>query len=129
MSRLEHRDRIVQWVQRNRVRRAVVVGAGYVGLMMVEACIGMGLEVVLVEAGDQDAPYMSTIWSGDAVVGETTSGAWGYRINASVALGVVRTDLAEPGTRLEVEMYGKRYPATVQPDQPLWDPENERLRA
>jgi len=85
--------------------------------------------ILLVDAGDQDAPYMSTIWSGDTVVGETTSGDWGYRINASVALGVVRTDLAEPGTALEVEMYGKRYKATVQPDQPLWDPSNERLRA
>ncbi|WP_147109454.1 FAD-dependent oxidoreductase [Tateyamaria sp. syn59] len=84
---------------------------------------------MLVDAGEQDAPYMSTIWSGDKVVGETTSGAWGHRINASVALGVVRTDLSSPGTTLEVEMFGKRYPATVQPDQPLWDPENERLRA
>ncbi|WP_299608934.1 FAD-dependent oxidoreductase [uncultured Tateyamaria sp.] len=84
---------------------------------------------MLVEAGDQDAPYMSTIWKGDDVVGETTSGAWGHRINASVALGVVRTDLSEPGTALEIEMYGKRYAATVQPDQPLWDPANERLRA
>jgi len=84
---------------------------------------------MLVDAGAQDAPYMSTIWSGNDVVGETTSGAWGYRINASVALGVVRTDLSSPGTALEIEMYGKRYAATVQPDQPLWDPENERLRA
>ena len=84
---------------------------------------------MLVDAGAQDAPYMSTIWNGNAVVGETTSGAWGHRINASVALGVVRTELSTPGTALEIEMYGKRYAATVQPDQPLWDPENERLRA
>ncbi|MEM9870818.1 MAG: FAD-dependent oxidoreductase [Pseudomonadota bacterium] len=84
---------------------------------------------MLVDAGAQDAPYMSTIWKGDNVVGETTSGAWGHRINASVALGVVRTDLSHPGTSLEIEMFGKRYAATVQPDQPLWDPENERLRA
>ncbi|WP_299548963.1 FAD-dependent oxidoreductase [uncultured Tateyamaria sp.] len=84
---------------------------------------------MLVEAGDQDSPYMSTVWNGDDVVGETTSGAWGYRINASIALGVVRNDLAAPGTELEVEMYGKRYKAVVQADQPLWDPENERLRA
>lgn len=84
---------------------------------------------MLVDAGEQDAPYMSTIWNGNDVVGETTSGAWGHRINASVALGVVRTDLSAPGTALEIEMYGKRYAATVQPDQPLWDPMNERLRA
>ncbi|MBT8415542.1 MAG: FAD-dependent oxidoreductase, partial [Boseongicola sp.] len=33
-----------------------------------------------VDAGDADAPYMSTLWHGDEVVGETTSGAWGYRV-------------------------------------------------
>ncbi len=63
------------------------------------------------------------------MVGETTSGAWGYRVGGSVALGMVRTDLAEPGTTLEVEIYGERRPATVAPDGPLWDPENERLKA
>ena len=84
---------------------------------------------LIVDAGDYDAPYMSTLWDGDTVVGETTSGAWGYRINASVALGMVRTDLAVPGTELDVEIYGKRYRAVVQEDQPLWDPANERLRA
>lgn len=85
--------------------------------------------MLVVDAGDQDAPYMSTIWHGDDVVGETTSGDWGYRINASVALGMVRTDLAAPGTELEIEIFGQKRKATVQPDQPLWDPLNERLRA
>ena len=83
---------------------------------------------MIVDAGAFDAPYMSTIWHGDEVVGETTSGDWGYRINASIALGVVRADLAIPGTELEIEMYGQRYKAVVQPDQPLWDSQNERLR-
>ncbi|MEY8830871.1 FAD-dependent oxidoreductase [Sedimentitalea sp. XS_ASV28] len=84
---------------------------------------------LLVDAGDADAPYMSTLWHDGEVVGETTSGAWGYRIGGSVALGMLRSDLAVPGTRIEVEIYGERRPATVQPDQPLWDPGNERLRA
>ena len=84
---------------------------------------------LLVEAGDCDAPYMSCLWHGDEIVGETTSGAWGYRLNASVALGMVRADLAVPGTKLEVEIYGEKCRAVVQEDRPLWDPENERLRA
>jgi dimethylglycine dehydrogenase len=63
------------------------------------------------------------------VVGETTAGAWGYRVGRSIALGTVRADCAEPGTRLEVEIYGERCPATVQADRPLWDPENARLTA
>ena len=84
---------------------------------------------LVVDAGDADAPYMSTIWHEGRIVGETTSGAWGYRVNASVALAMVRADLAVPGTELEVEIYGDRRRATVQPDGPLWDPQNERLRA
>ncbi|MEW9919904.1 FAD-dependent oxidoreductase [Marimonas sp. MJW-29] len=84
---------------------------------------------LIVDAGDQDAPYMSTVWHGGEVVGETTSGDWGYRVNKSVALGMLRTDVATPGTEVEINIFGKMCKATVQPDQPLWDPENERLRA
>jgi dimethylglycine dehydrogenase len=84
---------------------------------------------LIIDAGAADAPYMSTIWNGDEVVGETTSGAWGYRVNASVALAMLRTDVAAAGTELEVEIYGERRRAVVQPDQPLWDPQNARLTA
>ncbi len=79
--------------------------------------------------GPADAPYMSPIWHKGEVVGETTSGGWGYRVDKSIALGVLQTDLATPGTKVEVDIYGQRLIATVQPDQPLWDPENARIRA
>ncbi|SMP01098.1 GcvT family protein [Shimia sagamensis] len=82
-----------------------------------------------VDAGDADAPYMSCIWHGNEIVGETTSGGWGYRVNASIALGMVAAELAVPGTELEVEIYGQRVRAVVQEDQPMWDPKNERLQA
>jgi len=84
---------------------------------------------LLVEAADHDAPYMSTLWKGDEVVGETTSGGWGYRIDKSIALGMIKAELATPGTELDVEIYGRRHKAVVQGDQPLWDPANERIRA
>ena len=45
------------------------------------------------------------------------------------ALAMLRPDLTEPGTELEVEIYGERRRAVVQQDRPLWDPENERLKA
>jgi dimethylglycine dehydrogenase len=82
-----------------------------------------------VDAGAADAPYMSTIWHDGAVVGETTSGAWGYRVGTSIALGMLRSDLALAGNELEVDIFGERRPAIVQPDGPLWDPGNDRLRA
>lgn len=84
---------------------------------------------LIVDAGEADAPYMSCIWKDGEIVGETTSGDWGYRVNASIALGMVRADLAVPGTGLEVEIYGEKYRAVVQKDEPLWDPANARLRA
>lgn len=84
---------------------------------------------LVVEAAAADAPYMSCIWKGDEIVGETTSGDWGYRVGKSVALGMLRTELAVPGTEVEVEIYGVRCKAVVQQDQPLWDPGNDRLRA
>jgi dimethylglycine dehydrogenase len=81
-----------------------------------------------VEAGDCDPPYMANLWHNGRIVGEVTSAAWGYRVGACVALGMLRADLTAPGTKLEVEVFGDRIPAVVQPDGPLWDPANERIK-
>ncbi|MGE0499354.1 MAG: FAD-dependent oxidoreductase [Rhizobiaceae bacterium] len=85
--------------------------------------------ILTIDAGECDAPYMSTVWHAGKIVGETLSGGWGHRVERSIALAMVRPDLAEPGAEVEVEIFGERRPATVHGDRPLWDPENERLRA
>jgi dimethylglycine dehydrogenase len=99
--------------------------------MLAEKEAGPSRRFVLlqVQAGECDAPYMSTLWHQGEIVGETTSGAWGYRVNHSVALGMLRADLAVAGTEIEVEIYGQRHSAVVQPDGALWDPKNQRIRA
>ena len=99
--------------------------------MLAEKEAGPSRRFVLlqVQAGDCDAPYMSTLWHQGEIVGETTSGAWGYRVNHSVALGMLLADLAVAGTEIEVEIYGQRHSAVVQPDSALWDPKNQRIRA
>jgi dimethylglycine dehydrogenase len=84
---------------------------------------------LIVEADAYDAPYMSTIWHDGVVVGETTSGDFGYRVGKSIALAMLRPDLAVAGREVEVEIFGQRCKAVVQEDQPLWDPSNERLRS
>lgn len=84
---------------------------------------------LMLEAGPCDAPYMSSIWKDGDIVGEVTSAGYGYRTNTAIGLGIVRAELANPGTPLEVEVFGKRQAATVAPDQPIWDPQNDRLRA
>ena len=82
-----------------------------------------------VAAGDYDPPYMANIWHGGAIVGEVTSAAWGYRVGACLALGMLRTDLVSAGTKVEVEVYGTRVAAQVLADGPAWDPANARLKA
>ena len=89
---------------------------------------GRRFAVLTVEANGYDAPYMSSVWSGDEIVGETTSGAYGYRTDASIALAMLRPDMAEPGRAVEVEIFGERHGATVH-DGPHWDPGNARVRS
>ncbi|HPD91952.1 MAG: FAD-dependent oxidoreductase [Rhodobacter sp.] len=85
--------------------------------------------VLTVNAPDFDPPYMANVWAGDTIVGEVTSAAWGYRVNACVALAMIRTAHTAPGTPLEIEIFGQRHAATVHGEGPLWDPTNARLRA
>ncbi len=47
--------------------------------------------------------------------GEITSGGFGPSVNAPIAMGYVRRDLAEDGTRLNLIVRGKALPATVVP--------------
>ena len=51
-----------------------------------------------------------------------------FRIKKSIALAHIRTDLAEEGAELEVEIFGERRKAVVA-REPLYDPGNERLKA
>ena len=75
-----------------------------------------------------DAPYMSTIWHDGKIIGEVTSGAYGHRVNASIALGMVKTDLAITGQTVSVDIFGNDFPAIIQNSGPLWDPNNEVLK-
>ena len=82
-----------------------------------------------IRSAERDAPYMSTIWHGDRIVGELTSCGWGHRLNACIGLGMIENDLNIPGIELEVEIFDQRYPATINDENDLWDPKNTRIRA
>jgi dimethylglycine dehydrogenase len=81
-----------------------------------------------VEARDADAAAVSIVYRGNERVGLVTSGGYGYRLDCSIALAYVRADLAREGTELEVEILGERCRALVG-REPLYDPDNRRLRA
>ncbi|MFM2354393.1 MAG: hypothetical protein RLZZ528_129, partial [Pseudomonadota bacterium] len=85
--------------------------------------------VLKVEEGEQDPPYMANILSGDRIVGEVTSAAFGYRVGHTVALAMIRDGHQKPGTQLQIDVYGTRRAATVLGDGPVWDAANERIKA
>src|SRR6185437_5757846 len=84
--------------------------------------------LTLDEPGDADAPYCSTVWHGAQRVGLTVSAGYGHALQKAIALAYVRADLTTPGTKLDIEILGKRSAALVGAD-PLYDPQNLRLRA
>ena len=83
------------------------------------------------DAEDVLQTVFSRLARGRALEQDRPWGAYLHRsaVNASIALGMLRADLAVPGTELEINIYGEMCKAVVQEDQPLWDPTNERLRA
>ena len=81
-----------------------------------------------------DGPEDADPWGREALyhegekVGRLTSGGYSVAFGKSIGLGYVRPDLARPGTRLEVRMQARLWPAEVTDDSP-YDPENARIRA
>ena len=73
------------------------------------------------------------IYRNGVIVGSTTSGAWGHRVNKSLGLGYVKApdgvtkDWIDSGT-WEVELAWKKYPARVQLNS-FYDPKGVRIKA
>ena len=86
------------------------------------------LVTMVVEAGEADAWGYNPIFKGQQRIGMTSSGGYGHRLNVSIANGYVPPQWAAPGTELEVEILGQKHPARVAAT-PLYDPENERMKA
>lgn len=77
---------------------------------------------------DADARGSEPIYIGEELVGRTTSGGYGWRVGKSLALAMVRPDLAQLGQALEISILGVRHRATVIADSPF-DPANDALRS
>ncbi len=91
---------------------------------------GMNNRLVTLEVhdvDDSDALGNNALLKDGELIGRATGGGYGFRVGKSLALGMVKPELAEPGSRLEIEILGRTYAATVIPDSPF-DPKNERLR-
>jgi len=83
------------------------------------------LEVLGVD--DADALGNNALTIDGELVGRATGGHYGFRTAKSLALAMLRPDLAEPGSEVSIEILGQDYKAVVIEDSP-YDPKNERLR-
>ncbi|MGB2294289.1 MAG: GcvT family protein [Candidatus Puniceispirillum sp.] len=78
---------------------------------------------------DADAIGNNPIMTPDGtVIGRATSGGYGFRLDKSLAIAMVRNDLAEVGTKLLIDVLDQRLKVTVIDESP-YDPDNEKLRA
>ena len=77
---------------------------------------------------DADVLGNNPIYDNGKVVGRATGGDFGFRLNKSIALGMVKPDIATTGQKLKIDILGKMYDATILDESP-YDPNNELLRA
>ena len=66
--------------------------------------------------------------AGSEVVGRVTSGGYGFAVARSIAYGYLPAALAEPGQRVDVEIFGDWVGGSVAAE-PLYDPAGDRVRA
>ena len=77
---------------------------------------------------DFDARGSEPLFKDGAAVGRTTSGGYGWRTGKSLALAMVKPELAAEGTELVVRVLGEDFAARVIGDSP-YDADNSALRA
>ena len=81
-----------------------------------------------VDSCDSDASGFEPIWKNGKRVGFITSGGYGHRVQKSLAMGLINTDLAESGQEIDVHIVGKEKKAKIIPVSP-YDPKGELMRA
>ena len=86
------------------------------------------LATFTVDAGDADAIGDEPIWHDGRVVGWVTSGAYGHRVQRSLALGYVPRALAEVSEGFEIEIIGERHRARRE-SAAAFDPSGGLMRA
>jgi dimethylglycine dehydrogenase len=86
------------------------------------------MEVHGVTDADSDTRGSEPIYSKGKLVGRATNGGFGWRVNKSLALGMVRPEFATLDTELEIKILDKTFKASVIAESP-YDADNLKLRA
>uniref|UniRef100_A0A671P7V8 Dimethylglycine dehydrogenase, mitochondrial n=1 Tax=Sinocyclocheilus anshuiensis TaxID=1608454 RepID=A0A671P7V8_9TELE len=74
------------------------------------------LAFLTLHTDDIDPEGNESVWHNGEVVGNTTSGSYSYSTQQSLAFSYLPLHLTHAGQKLEVELLGQKYPATVTPE-------------
>ena len=85
------------------------------------------LTMLEIDVDAADSTGFEPVWSDGKIVGMTTSGGYGHRLQRSFALALVDRDLTTVGTALSVHVMGEERPAKVIEMSP-YDPSGKRMR-
>ena len=77
---------------------------------------------------DADVLGNNPVYENGSVIGRATGGDFGFRLDKSIALAMVKPELGNVGQKLKIDILGKMHEATVLEESP-YDPENNLLRA
>ena len=80
-----------------------------------------------IETKDADAWGGETIYQNGRYAGRITSGAFGFSVGQSVALGYLNADCIKPNSEYEIAILGQPHKARLL-QEPLFDPQGTRLR-
>jgi len=87
------------------------------------------LIMLSIDARDADATGGEPIFLTDGTpIGQVSSGAYGYFVEKSLALGYVKAGSAKAGDKVSVAILGRPHEAILLPHPPF-DPEGKRLRS
>jgi len=81
-----------------------------------------------VDVDDADARGNEPVYHKNKIVGVVTSGAYGFRVNKSLAFAYVNSQLSEAGTELFIEIQGQKRKAKIL-DAPVYDADNKKLKS
>jgi dimethylglycine dehydrogenase len=101
------REKLIEWQERGSENQLVT------------------LEIDGVE--EADALGNNALTSAGELIGRATGGGFGFRVNRSLALAMVKPQYANEGTEFSIDILGKDHIARVIQDSPF-DSQNRRLR-
>jgi len=102
----------------------------FVGSEAIRERLDKGIDIKIVylevDVDDADAIGNEPVYSQNKIIGVTTSGGYGFRVNKSLSFAYVKAELAEKESEFEIEIQGKKRKAKVLKEM-AYDPANARL--